>query len=326
MINLIDNREQIAKIRNLVRRVPGLWKFYWLYWLVRKFFEGKKTVSKNESILKFGDFPVPNLSTLSSQLCTANQFDEKQYTNICRLIDSPPRYSRKQWEFVYIINALELSGALKDGKSGIGFGCGREPLAGVFASKNCRVLATDLSVDEARDKGWVSTLQHADGMADLYHSSRYICAKSKFYEYVRFENMDMNNIANHTKGMYDFTWSACALEHLGSLQHGLDFIRNSLDCLKPGGVAVHTTEFNLSSDNETVENPSCSVYRKSDIISFIKEIEAEGFKVSPLNLNTGGLNVDQYIDLPPYKFSPHLKLMLEKYVVTSIGIVIQKPL
>lgn len=326
MINLIENRELIGKIRGIVRKIPGLWSLYWLYWYIRKFFETKQSFTKNKSVLDFGDYPLPNLNSLATQLCTANQFNEKQYSSICRLIGSPPRFSRKQWEFVYIINALELSGMLKDGYSGIGFGCGREPLAGFFASKDCRVLATDLSIDEARDKGWVSTLQHADGMKDLYTSSKYICEKDKFYGNVCFENMDMNNISDHTKGKFDFTWSACALEHLGSLQHGLEFIRNSLDCLKPGGIAVHTTEFNLSSDSKTMETPSCSVYRKSDILPFIEKLEAEGFIVSPLNLNTGELSVDQYIDLPPYKFSPHLKLMLEQYIVTSIGIAIQKPL
>ena len=47
-------------------------------------------------------------------------------------------------------------------------------------------------------------------------------------------------------------WSSCSLEHLGSISHGIEFILNSLKCLKQHGVAVHTTEFNLSSNEETL--------------------------------------------------------------------------
>jgi hypothetical protein len=43
----------------------------------------------------------------------------------------------------------------------------------------------------------------------------------------------------------------------------------------------------------------------------------------PINYNPGTEKLDQYIDLPPYKKLPHLKL-LHMYITTSIGIIIQK--
>jgi len=49
-----------------------------------------------------------------------------------------------------------------------------------------------------------------------------------------------------------------------------------------------------------------------------------GYEVAPLNLNTGDKSVDRYVDLPPYRFSPHLKLELDKYVVTSVGLIIRR--
>ncbi|MBU3574764.1 hypothetical protein ICN43_02870 [Polynucleobacter sp. UK-Mo-2m-Kol15] len=134
----------------------------------------------------------------------------------------------------------------------------------------------------------------------------------------------MNQIPNSFFDQYDFVWSACALEHLGSLQHGAEFIKNSLKYLKPGGVAVRTTEFNLSSNDATLESPSCSIYREKDITQLVQELEQEGYDVKPLDLNTGGSSVDNYIDTPPYGFSPHLKLELASFVVTSIGLIISK--
>ena len=34
--------------------------------------------------------------------------------------------------------------------------------------------------------------------------------------------------------------------------------------------------------------------------------------------------MDSVIDVPPYSHDPHLKLQIGKYVVTSIGLIIQK--
>ena len=39
-------------------------------------------------------------------------------------------------------------------------------------------------------------------------------------------------------GQFDFVWSACAFEHLGSILNGLEFVVNSVKCLKPGGVVL----------------------------------------------------------------------------------------
>ena len=42
-------------------------------------------------------------------------------------------------------------------------------------------------------------------------------------------------------GRFDLIWSCCALEHLGSPEAGLKFVRHTLGLLEPGGVSVHTT-------------------------------------------------------------------------------------
>ena len=92
---------------------------------------------------------------------------------------------------------------------------------------------------------------------------------------VSYRNVDMNNIPDDIVG-YDFCWSTCAFEHLGSLYHGIEFVKNSLKTLKPGGIAVHTTEFNLYSDDWTYETEGCSMYRKCDIEYLIDSIESSG--------------------------------------------------
>ena len=101
------------------------------------------------------------------------------------------------------------------------------------------------------------------------------------------------------------------------------FFHNSLSTLRSGGVAVHTTEFNLQSDTTTVNLPHLCIPRKRDIEQVIHALIVLGHRVEPLNLWPGTEPVDEHIDLPPYSL-PHLKLQLQGTVSTSIGLIITK--
>jgi len=323
-MDVLTRRQIIAKLRKFARRIRLFWGMYWMYWKLRTWLENKRNYIIKDELADLGKYGDPDLAHPVSQLCTARQFYSDRYKYWCVEMDSPPRFARKQWEFVYIMEALSSRGKLVDGAYGLGFGCGREPMPGVFAKRGCDIVATDLDQQVAKERGWVETLQHSNGLKDLYAACNEVIDEESFNEKVSFINVDMNAIPLELSG-FDFVWSACALEHLGSLKHGIEFVKNSIKCLKPGGVAVHTTEFNLSSNEDTFETEGCSVYRKKDIELLVNELEAEGYKVEPVNYNSGHQKVDMYIDIPPYGFSPHLKLLLDNYVITSIGIIIMRP-
>lgn len=279
----------------------------------------------NIKVLNFGSFDPPSLEKPTAQLCTFEQLSSGVYKNWCTEIKTCPRLARKHWEFVYIAQVLKTFDMLQPTKIGIGFGCGREPLPGLFAKYGCNIVATDLQHEDALTAGWTTTLEHSSSLDELYTESKLIIDVHEFKERVSFCNVNMNHISNNFDNKFNFVWSACALEHLGSLEHGIRFIKNSLKCLKEGGIAVHTTEFNLSSDDDTVESVGLSVYRKQDIQFLFNSLAQEGYEVSYLNLHTGEKQADNYIDLPPYKTSPHIKLQLENFIVTSIGFYIRKP-
>jgi hypothetical protein len=46
--------------------------------------------------------------------------------------------------------------------------------------------------------------------------------------------------------------------------------------------------------------------------------------MAPLDLEPGYGEVDRYIDVAPYRDERHLKLALEGYAATSIGVIIRK--
>lgn len=265
--------------------------------------------------------PAPSLASPTSQLCTESQFHEPVYADWSRELKEGTTLHRKQWEFVYILQVLERNGMLREGRRGLGFGCGKEPLAAAMAQRGCRVVATDLAAASAAGRGWIETEQHANALEDL--NQRGICDADGFRERVEFRAEDMNAISPDLGG-FDFVWSSCAFEHLGSIAHGQRFVENAMRCLAPGGIAVHTTEFNLSSNYRTVETRDLVIFRKHDIQHLVRQLELAGHEVFPLNLNPGSGKLDRHVDLPPYKQEPHLRLLLGDYVITSLGLIVRR--
>lgn len=277
----------------------------------------------SEALLTVSDtsMPEPSLWEPVSQACTQAQLEEAHYAHWCSLIREEPRMHRKQWEFAYILQALHMHDMVEEGRRGLGFGVGREPLAAVFANRGVSILATDLAADEAIDLGWVDTDQHSDSKKLM--NDRGICDQEVFDRLVDFRFMDMNKIDRSLYGQFDFVWSACAFEHLGSIALGLEFVANSVKCLKPGGIAVHTTEFNCSSNDETIDNASTVLFRKRDFESLHRRLKTKNCEID-FNFNLGQQPLDLYIDLPPYKPDDHLKLQIENWTVTSFGILVRK--
>lgn len=261
---------------------------------------------------------------MKSQLCTQEKLASRLYQDWASLFGTPNHMHRKIWEWVFISEALHSYGALQPGREGLGFAVGSEPLASVFASRGAAILATDLNTNAAIEKGWLINNEHAENKASL--NERKLCNESDFDRLVAFQFADMNNIPSEFEGRFDFTWSSCAFEHLGSLKHGIDFVCNSMKVLKPGGVAVHTTEFNVCSNDETVESGDTVIFRRKDIQELIDRLLLDGYKVEDMDWSLGTHPLDYYVDVPPYKQQTHLKLLLGGFVTTSIGLVTHRPL
>ena len=265
-------------------------------------------------------FEPPRLSRPTSQLCTASQFDEPDYAAWCATIAEAPRPHRKQWEFCWILAALRAADAIRPGARALGFGVGTEPIPAMLASHGVEVVATDAPPEIVAEQGWGSTHQHSEDLTRLHRSE--LLEEAEFRQRVTFRPVDMNAIPGDLRG-FDACWSSCCFEHLGGIAPGLDFVENSLETLRPGGVAVHTTEFNLGSNAHTLETPGLSYFRRRDIEGLLERLAARGHAVWPLNLHPGDSPLDAYIDTPPYAL-PHMKIEALGQISTSIGIVVQR--
>lgn len=254
-------------------------------------------------------------------LCRQDSFEQPYFAHWTRKVGSALSYHRKLWEYVFICQALWERGALVPGARGLGFGVGREPLTACFAAEGCQVTATDMAPEDAAERGWAATVQHAAGLEALRNPL--VCPDHQFDANVAYRVCDMNAVPADLAG-YDFCWSACALEHLGSIEHGLAFIERSVDCLKPGGWAIHTTEFNIGSNDLTVQEGGTVLFRRRDMEELAARLTARGHRVAPFDFDPGLAPLDRYIDVAPYRTAPHLKLALAGFAVTSIGVIVQR--
>ena len=266
---------------------------------------------------------------LISQLCRYDTLDSATFRHWAEALGEPWRPHRKLWELAFICQALEERDMLRAGRRGLGFAVGAEKLPALFAARGCEITATDLPADDDRRNPWAESGQWV-GECDALNAAG-LCEPADFRRRVSFRPVDMNHVPADLTG-YDFTWSTCSFEHCGSLQLGLDFLERQMDCLLPGGVAVHTTEFNLSSNDATLADGPCVIYRLRDVEAVCGRLVAQGHHVEPLDVDPGSHGLDRFVDQPPYAdwhTTPalkvkHLRLNLAGHASTSIALVIRK--
>ena len=273
-----------------------------------------------------GPCSEPSATRPTPKLCVQTDFESDWFGYWCRELRTVPFYHRKIWEFCYICQVLFAEGMLAPGRTGLGFGCGKEPLPSLFAKYGVKVLATDLDPSRRETEVWDATGEYS-GSVEAFRRPD-ICADEQLLANVDFRPVDMNALPRDFDGQFDFCWSSCALEHLGSLASGIEFVENSLRALKSGGVAVHTTEFTFA-EGETLDHWTTVLYQKRHLVELFDRLRANGYQVADFNFDPGGGIIDRFIDLPPWSdnllgpAAAHLKLSIDGFVCTSAGIIIR---
>lgn len=269
-------------------------------------------------------FPVvdEHAPFMQYSICSTIDLLHPRYAEICAMLGLPAMYQRKFWEWAYIIHHLREAGMLAEGRRGLGFGVGKERLPALFAKLGCQIVATDAPPEIGISSGWATTEQHSTALAELKFPE--IVANEIFDARVTHQSCDMNAIDDSLTD-FDFTWSSCCFEHLGDLEAGLQFVINSVEkTLKPGGIAVHTTEYNLSSNTDTVMSGGTVIYRKGDMEDLIVRLRSLGHEVHPFIIAPHAHPLDFHVDAPPYTNNPHLKLRLGAYTTTSAGVFVRR--
>jgi hypothetical protein len=284
-------------------------------------------LSKNIEQWKLAHQPQQFASTVS-HACDSMHFLNSDFLATANLLNEPFQWHRKLWEFVTIAEigkkAINISGS-SEGTAAIGFGVGREPLTSFFASIGYDVLATDQPIDTGITASeWSGTDQLASNELDSWKSK--ILDIEKFKSRVKFRAVDMNEIPDDLQPCH-LMWSSCVIEHLGSLENAIEFLRKSSRLLLPGGTMVHTTEIELTEKQKMEDYGHCAVFRPQDIVQLISALNAEGLDSQFSFYIPMETYQDKYISIPPYESDkPHLKLALFNSITTSFAIVASRPL
>jgi len=282
--------------------------------LARRLFKPRLPAMNNEGATPFMQYSN----------CNATDMLHPRYRELCSILGSPPVLHRKMWEWVFVLHHLFEAGVVDSGKRGICFGVGGESLPALFAGRGAEVMATDAPPELGESHGWAETGQHSASRESLRQP--HMCPNDQFEKLVSFRYCDMNAIGADLTG-YDFAWSSCCFEHLGSLEAGMQFLINCVEgCLKPGGIAVHTTELNLSSDEDTIASGPTVLYRRRDILELLERLRRRGHEVQPFKQAPDVHVLDFHVDVPPYTHDPHIKLDLVGFITTSVGIVVRRGL
>ena len=99
---------------------------YNYYWQIRTFRDLSRQYKEPELFFMDGSsYSAPTMIALTSQLCAVSQCLEPKYEHWRNEMRSPVRLGCKQWQFVFILEALSHRNLL--------VGYGREPLSALFA-------------------------------------------------------------------------------------------------------------------------------------------------------------------------------------------------
>lgn len=149
---------------------------------------------------------------------------------------NPDVFHRKIWEFNQALYGLRTLNRLAPEATALGIGCGHEEFMYFLANRIRRVIATDLYEGE-----WIGGESDADV---LTHPAKY--APFKYREdHLEVRRMDALALEAADQSV-DFVFCLSSIEHFGSRGDKLTALREMHRILKPGGVAVLTTEVVLN--------------------------------------------------------------------------------
>jgi SAM-dependent methyltransferase len=247
-----------------------------------------------------------------NKVCRMSDADNESW---CRGFDDlgfPPgrdRFHRKIWEFNQTLYGLRRLRRLAPEAHAIGIGCGHEELMYFLANRIARVVATDV---------YEGAFLGGEGDADvLEHPEKYAPFP---YRQPHLEVRRMNGLSlDAPASTFDFTFCLSSIEHFGSLADKLQALREMFRVLKPGGVAVVTTEaiLNRLGRGEQYFRPEVLLRLIGDAgfsLDGAPDLRVEReFAAAPL-----ALPMDAFV-------TPHVVLRNFNTIYTSVALFLMKP-
>lgn len=261
-------------------------------------------------------FTPPDLDRVTCQMATHLQYSDPVYAEIIEAMNLKHEASRWQWEQVWIVSVLATAGLIGLGRRILGLDIGNQRLPALLASRGVEVMVADppTPTEDLERRRLIRA-------SDLFHPE--IVNFDDFGRLLRWEMFGPETLPAELHGMFDAVWSTGVIEQLGPRERAMAAIKDTLACLKPGGIAAHSVVLNIASDTMAPNRPDYAVFRRSDIEALAQELRAEGHSIETLNFHPGlAPEDDEVFSGPGSQQRP--KWRHGAHVLTTFGLVIRK--
>jgi SAM-dependent methyltransferase len=194
----------------------------------------------------FDSYQVEALSEISyphdvplNKLCGTADMKNLAWRRALRDLDlDRPKASfhRKAWEFAHAVYGLRTLKRLSPNAVALGVGSGHEHVLYFLANKVSRVVATDLYEGDFAEKEASAIMLHTPAMFAPFHYRK---------DHLEVLSMDARQL-DFPSNTFDFVFSFSSIEHFGGHREAVMALREMFRVLKPGGIAVVTTELILN--------------------------------------------------------------------------------
>ncbi len=251
---------------------------------------------------------IPNVSDIYN----------KEWNNV--LLELSPIFSmnresfhRKIWEFTHTIYILKKSGYLYPKNKGLAIGAGREQILYYLAYKIEKITGIDLF-----EGNYIGGEDEPDIPKNPQKYAPFIYPEANL-DIIKMDALNLKFKDNS----FDFIFSASSIEHFGSKKNILKSIKEMYRVLKPGGIAVITTEIKL---NRLACNiPNTIIFELNELLTLFKQ---SGFLLydNEIDIRIEDYYLNNWVKLPQEVFkSPHVILRFLRSIFTSVAIVFKKP-
>lgn len=218
-------------------------------------------------------------------------------------------FHRKIWEFNQALYGLRTLRRLAPDSTALGIGCGHEELMYFLANRIARVVATDL---------YEGSYLGGESDADvLEHPEKYAPFN---YRTGRLEVRRMNGLSlDVADASFDIVFCLSSIEHFGRTGDKLRALMEMFRVLKPGGVAVVTTELVLNRLGRGAQ-----YFSAGTLASLTRQA---GFVMDePFDLRVEQEYAARPLALPMDAFTtPHVVLRNFNTIYTSVSLFLIKP-
>lgn len=220
-------------------------------------------------------------------------------------------FHRKGWEFAQAIYGLRKLKSLPPDAVALGVGSGHERILYFLANRIAKVIATDLYEGDFAEKEASPIMLHTPEMFAPFHYRK---------GHLEVLTMDARKL-DFPSSTFDIVFSFSSIEHFGGHREAVMALREMFRVLKPGGVAVVTTELILNRLGRTR-----GFFRRREIEPLF--LQATGFELAGDEVDYG---VERLFLQKPMEFpyeptgKPCVVLRRGLTLFTSIALFLRKP-